>query len=159
MTKLNKICLHWTGGANYPCDVDLEAYHFLIDNDGKIYEGKFKPEDNLNCNDGVYAKHCGGGNTGCIGIALCGMAGFDLKNKQTKCPITQKQVEAMCKLTAQFCEKYGIKIENVFTHYEFDQKQAKKQGKIDITYLPYQTNLKENEVGDYLRSINKKNSN
>lgn len=159
MTKLNKICLHWTGGANYPCDVDLEAYHFLIDKDGKIYEGKFKPEDNLNCNDGVYAKHCGGGNTGCIGIALCGMAGFDLKNKQTKYPITQKQVEAMCDLVARLCEKYGIKIENVFTHYEFDQKQAKKQGKIDITYLPYQTNLKKYEVGDYLRSINKKNSN
>ncbi len=31
MTSINKICIHWTGGANFPCDVDLAAYHFSLD--------------------------------------------------------------------------------------------------------------------------------
>ena len=30
------------------------------------------------------------GNTGCIGLSVCGMAGFDLTKKQTKYPLTQK---------------------------------------------------------------------
>ena len=83
MTSLSKICLHWTAGANSPCQVDLNAYHYCIDKLGRIYPGSHKPEDNLNCYDGSYAAHCGGGNTGCIGLSVCGMASFDLtKNKQ-----------------------------------------------------------------------------
>ena len=29
--RLNKICLHWTAGANFPNDTDLKAYHFCVD--------------------------------------------------------------------------------------------------------------------------------
>jgi len=151
---LNKICIHWTAGANTPCDVDLKSYHFLIDSAGKKYSGKYKPEDNLNCNDGIYAQHCGGGNTGCIGISVCGMAGFDLKNKKTKYPLTQVQIEAICKLCAELCIKYKIEIneKTVYTHFEFDQRQINKQGKIDITYLPYLPNLQKERIGEYLRN-------
>lgn len=154
MTSLNKICLHWTAGANTPCAVDLDAYHFCVDKDGKIYTGKHKPEDNLNCYDGNYAKHCGGGNTGCIGLSVCGMAGFDLKNKKTNYKLTQKQIEALCCLTGYLSAKYGIPVNanSVFTHYEFDIKQKKRQGKIDITYLPYFPTLSIDEVGSYLRA-------
>ena len=95
MTSLSKICLHWTAGANKPCAVDLESYHYCIDKNGKIYQGNHRPEDNLNCYNGNYAKHCGGGNTGCIGISVCGMAGFDLKNKKTNYPLTQNQIESL----------------------------------------------------------------
>lgn len=154
MTSLSKICLHWTAGANYPCKTDLNSYHFLIDKDGKIYKGTHAPEDNLNCYDGNYAKHCGGGNTGCIGISCCGMFGFDLKNKKTKYPLTKSQVEALCCLTGYLSIKYGILINErtVFTHYEFDKKKTKPEGKIDITYLPYLPNLQITRVGGYLRN-------
>lgn len=154
MTLLKKICLHWTGGANIPCKVDLEAYHFCIDKFGNIYKGTHNPEDNLNCQDGNYAKHCGGGNTGCIGISVCGMAGFDLKNKRTNYPLTQNQIEAMCCLTGYLSHYYDIPINEkmVFTHYEFDQKQRKRQGKIDITYLHYLPTLSFDEVGSYFRT-------
>ena len=90
MGTLNKICLHWTGGANMPCEQNLDCYHFLFDKNGKEYKGKYKPEDNLNCTDGIYAKHCGGGNTGCIGVSCCGMYEFNLQNKKTKYPLTQR---------------------------------------------------------------------
>lgn len=153
MISLNKICLHWTAGANTPCQVDLEAYHFCIDNLGRIYKGKYSPEDNIDCYDGKYAKHCGGGNTGCIGLSVCGMAGFDLKNKKTKYPLTQKQIETLCCLAGYLSNLYGIPISKnfVFTHYEFDRRQKKKQGKTDITFLPYIPALSIDEVGSYLR--------
>ena len=154
--SLSKICLHWSAGASYPCEVDLKAYHFLVDKDGKIYAGDFKPENNIICKPNLYAMHCGGGNTGCIGISALGMAGFDLKNKKTKYPLTQIQVEAFCKLAAELCVKYGISVsENtVFTHCEFGQKHPKttSYGKIDFTYLPFLPNLEKNKISDFLRN-------
>lgn len=153
MTSLSKICLHWTAGSNNPCDTDLNAYHYCIDSKGRIYAGKHKPEDNLNCYDGNYAAHCGGNNTGCIGLSVCGMAGFNLSKKQTKYPLTQKQIESLCCLTAYLSVKYGILIseKSVFTHYEFDKKKTKPEGKIDITYIHYLPNLSKESVGTYLR--------
>lgn len=152
---LSKICLHWSAGASYPCDADTKAYHYMVDKDGKVYQGFFKPESNIICKPNQYAMHCGGGNTGCIGISALGMAEFDLKNKKTKYPLTKIQVENYCKLAAQLCIKYGIKVspETVFTHYEFGQKHPKttSYGKIDFTYLPFLPNLGKDEVGDYLR--------
>ena len=71
MASLTKITFHHTGGVYTPNQTDLNAYHFLIDGDGKVIKGKYKPEDNINCKDGVYARHCGGMNTGNIGIAIC----------------------------------------------------------------------------------------
>lgn len=156
MTSLSKICLHWTAGANSPCNTDLEAYHFCIDKDGKVYQGNHKLEDNINCYDGNYAKHCGGGNTGCIGLSCCGMYKFNLKDKETKYPLTQKQIEALCNKAAELCIKYGISVNSktVFTHHEFGNSHPKTSsfGKIDLTYLPYLPNLKQDRVGDYLRN-------
>lgn len=153
MTSLNKICLHWTAGANLPCQLDLNSYHYCVDKLGRIYPGTNTPEDNINCYDGKYAKHCSGGNTGCIGLSVCGMAGFSLSKKQTKYPLTQKQIEAFCCLAAYLSVKYGILIseKSVFTHYEFDRKKAKPEGKIDITYIHYLPNLSQYSVGNYLR--------
>ncbi len=153
---LNKICNHWTAGTHNHCIKDLESYHYLIDKNGKIYKGKYKPEDNINCNDGKYAAHCGGGNTGCIGLSVCGMADFDLSKKQTKYPLTQKQIEALCSLNAYLSVKYNIDISknSIFTHYEFDKKQpkSKQKGKIDITYLPFMPNLNKDSIGNYIRN-------
>ena len=77
---MKRIILHWTAGTHTPNAHELECYHFLIDGLGRIHNGKFKPEANLNCKSGLYAAHTGGGNTGSIGVSLCGMANF--KNKQ-----------------------------------------------------------------------------
>lgn len=154
--SLSKICLHWSAGASSPCEVDLKAYHFVVDALGKIHQGHFKPEDNINCTDKKYAKHCGGGNTNCIGLSALGMAGFNLKDKQTKYPLTKLQVEAFCKLAAELCIKYGIQVssETVFTHHEFGQKHPRttSYGKIDFTYLPFLPNLEKDKIPDFLRN-------
>lgn len=136
--KINKIILHWTAGGYYPNTNEKQHYHYLIDKDGKVYEGDYSPEDNLDCTNGKYAAHCGGGNTGAIGIALCGMYGFKNMKNTGKSFITRKQCESMFHLCAILTKKYNIPLENVMTHAEFGLKNPKttSRGKIDITALP-----------------------
>ena len=152
---MNKIIIHWTGGAWFPNATDKEHYHFLIDKNGKVINGKFKVEDNENCNDGKYAVHCGGGNTGAIGVSMCGMyvpKGVNIKD--TKFPLTKKQCEACFKLVAQLCKKHLINLNNVLTHYEFGQAHPKTSsaGKIDIIYLPPYPEIKQNQIGSFIRN-------
>lgn len=148
MSSIKGVICHWTGGVYHPNAVDMEHYHFLVDGDGQIIKGKFDPFDNLNCKDGKYAAHCGGGNTGRIGIALCGM--YD-KNY----PIKRIQLEAMCKKIAQLCKTYGIAINSntVQTHSEFGSKNPHTSsfGKIDIDKLPCIALYDRQSVGNWIR--------
>lgn len=141
------IILHWTAGSYFPNSTDLLHYHFVIDGEGKVHKGKYEPRDNENCTDGKYAAHCGGGNTGRIGIAICCR-----KNLNTY--PTQKQVEAMCKLSAELCNLYGLSPAKVLTHAEFGQQHSKTSsyGKIDINSIPYANKKGIKECGDYLRN-------
>ena len=153
---MKRIIIHWTAGTYFPNGTDLEHYHYLIDKNGKIYNGKYMPEDNENCSDGKYAAHTGGGNTGSVGIALCGMYGFKNGDNAGRYPITSVQCEVLFELTADLCRKYKINIsENtVMTHYEFGKKypETSSRGKIDIIFLPPYPNLIYNEIGGFIRN-------
>jgi hypothetical protein len=141
------IILHWTAGNYKPCSTDIEHYHFIIDGDGNVYEGKYKPRDNENCADGKYAAHCGGGNTGRIGISIC-------CRKNINTAPTKKQIEAMCKQAAELCSVYGISVNNVQTHAEFGLEHPKttSYGKIDINSIPYENISGVDACGNYLRN-------
>jgi N-acetyl-anhydromuramyl-L-alanine amidase AmpD len=136
---MNTIILHWTAGQNIPNDTERQHYHFLVDSAGKVHKGNLKPEDNENCQDGKYAAHCGGGNTGSIGVALCGMRGYESPQKLGKYPLTKKQCESAFKLCAELCKKYNIPTTKVITHKDFGLTHPKTSsyGKIDICWLPY----------------------
>ena len=153
---MNKIIIHWTGGGWFPNAIDKEHYHFLIDKNGNVINGKYKVEDNENCNDGKYAAHCGGGNTGAIGVAMCGMYGFKSSKAVGFYPLTKIQCEACFKLVAELCKKYNIKItpQTVQTHYEFGLTHPKTSsaGKIDIIHLPAYNNIKQLEIGSFIRN-------
>lgn len=153
---MKRIIIHWTAGAYKPNATDLQHYHYLIDSEGNVYVGKYKPEDNENCQDGRYAQHTGGGNTGSIGVSMCGMCGFTGVNNVGKYPLTKKQCEACFKLCAQLCKAYNIPIttQAVMTHYEFGKShpQTSSAGKIDITYLPPYPDVLKSKVGDYIRN-------
>lgn len=127
----------------------------MIDGNGKVINGKHKPEDNENCNDGNYAAHTGGGNTGAIGIALCGMHGYQNRMKLGKYPLKQIQFERAFELVAKLCKKYDIPINKntVLTHYEFGlaNPQTTSKGKIDITVIPYLPTIEPYKVGDFIR--------
>lgn len=153
---MKRIIIHWTAGTNQPNNVDKEHYHYLIDGDGKVYQGKYKPEDNENCSDGRYAAHTGGGNTGSIGVSMCGMCDFRSSANLGKYPLTKKQCEATFKLCAELCKKYGINVtkQNVITHYEFGKAHpnTSSAGKIDIIYLPPYPEQTTDKIGDFIRN-------
>lgn len=156
MTSLTKITIHWTAGTGRPTINELEHYHYLIDEAGECWNGKHKPEDNLNCKDGNYAAHTGGGNTGNIGVAMCGMAGYQSPKDAVLYPITSYQFEACMRKIAELCLKYGIDVtpQTVFTHYEFGVRNPKttSAGKIDITYIPPYPWVSPNDCGSFIRS-------
>ena len=154
---MKKICIHWSAGTNQPNQTDYQHYHYLINGDGMVFNGKYKPEDNENCNDGKYAQHCGGGNTGAIGVSMCGMftpKGTDFR--KSPYPLTKKQCERCFKLVAELCKKYNIPItpQTIYTHYEFGQKHpnTSSYGKIDIVYLPPYPELNASQIGDFIRN-------
>jgi len=153
---MKKIIVHWTAGAYQPNNTDFEHYHYLVNGDGLVIDGKYKPEDNENCNDGKYAQHCGGGNTGAIGISMCCMAGFVSPKNVGKYPMTDKQFEACMKKVAELCREYKIPNtpQTVMTHYEFGRNNPKTSsaGKIDITYLPPYPLVAQKDVGNFIRS-------
>ncbi|MBO6271615.1 N-acetylmuramoyl-L-alanine amidase [bacterium] len=153
---MKRIILHWTAGVGSPNSVDLKHYHYLVDNKGNVHCGIYKPEDNLNCYDGRYAAHTGGGNTSSIGVALCGMCGFSGVNNVGKYPLTRVQCERMFMLVAELAKKYNIPVTatNIMTHYEFGLKNPKTSsaGKIDIIYLPPFPGIAKDKVGDFIRS-------
>lgn len=153
---LKRIIIHWTAGTHQPNDIEYMHYHFLVNSDGIVVKGKYEPEDNENCQDGKYAQHTGGGNTGSIGVSLCGMLGFKSRKEVGKYPLTRVQCEAMFKLVADLCRKYGILVttQTVMTHYEFGLLHPKTSsaGKIDIIYLPPFPDVEQRKVGDFIRS-------
>lgn len=148
MTSLNKITVHWTAGIYTPNNHERNCYHFLVDNKGNVFKGTHTPEDNINCKDGNYAAHTGGGNTGNIGVAMCAM-------RDSRFPITRKQLEATCKLVAQLSKKYGIPInsKSIITHAEFGKANphTTSYGKIDINKLPCVAVYGIKECGDWIR--------
>lgn len=153
---MKRVIVHWTAGVYEPNATDLEHYHYLIDSNGEVVSGKHKVEDNENCNDGNYAQHTGGGNTGSIGVAMCGMLGFQNSKNVGKYPLTKKQCEATFKLIAELAKKYNLEItpKTVMTHYEFGLKNPKTSsaGKIDIIYLPPYPDVDQSKVGDFIRN-------
>ncbi len=153
---MKRIIIHWTAGGNVPTSYEQNFYHYLVDGIGKVSVGKFKPEANLVCKKGMYAPHTGGGNTGSIGIAMCGMAEFRGKNAIGNFPITKIQFEKTMKFCALLAKKYKIEIspQTVMTHYEFGQNHPKSTsfGKIDIIYLPPFPWISRDDVGSFIRS-------
>lgn len=154
---MKRLIYHWSGGCYRPTDTDRLHYHFMIDDKGKIFQGKYKVEDNENCLDGIYAAHTGGGNTGSIGIAFLGMYGFTSKLNVGRYPLCKIQCEAGWKLGAELVKKYKLDLNNPLslqTHYGFGVRNPRSTsvGKIDIIYLPPYSNLKKEEIEPFIRS-------
>lgn len=128
------IILHWTAGNYLPCQLDLNSYQLLIDNDGKRYNGKPVGK----------TSSTGGMNSITYNIACCG--GLD------RTPITRVQIEAMFKAAADKCKEFGLKPNDCYTHAVIGDMCKKGSitmllpmnrwlyqniGKIDLTKTPY----------------------
>lgn len=153
---MKRIILHWTAGKYKPNQTDIEHYHFLVDGDGNVVNGKFPVAANEICKTGCYAMHTGGGNTGSIGVSFCAMFGFRDERNVGDYPITPLQFERGMKLCAELLKQYNIALspETLMTHYEFGQahKNTTSFGKIDIIHIPPYSWVKREEAGAFIRS-------
>ena len=121
-----------------------------------MHAGIYPPEANLNVKSGRYAAHTGGGNTASIGVALCGMAGYEAPNNCGKYPLTSVQLESAFELCARLCVKYNLPVsqKTIMTHYEFGRlyPETSSAGKIDINFLPPFAEVSAKNVGGFIRS-------
>lgn len=155
---MKRIILHWTAGAYGVIDLEREHYHFIIDRDGRVVPGKYKPEANLNVSDGNYAAHTRNCNTGSIGVAIDAMAGAKERPfNPGSAPITPAQLDGMAALCVDLCQTYGIPVSptTVLSHAEVQGTLGIKQrNKWDITWLPgMKAPGSAKAVGDELRRM------
>ena len=137
---MERIIIHWTGGAARANATDLMAYHFCVEADGTVVEGVRNPEANLDVSDGQYAAHTRALNTGSIGVAMCGMHGArEAPFNSGPYPLTETQIAATAALCADLCATYGIEVtpRTVLTHAEVQPTLGVWQrSKWDVTWLP-----------------------
>lgn len=153
---MKRIILHWTAGTHIASDEDREHYHFLIQGNGRVVDGKWAVEANESPVKGRYAAHTLNCNTGSIGVSLCCMGGAKEKPFDAgKWPMTREQWERGIVLIADLCAKYKIPVtpQTVLTHAEVQTNLGKPQrGKWDITRLAFNpTVVGAKAVGDMLR--------
>lgn len=132
-----RIVNHWTAGASKPSAVDLKAYHFLIDRDGKTHDGRYRPEQNIPENGkliaGEYAAHTKNANGWTIGVSMCGMFNA-VAWDYGQFPLTIDQWETAVALNARLCYQYVIQPDRktVVGHCEVEKLWGiKQEGKWD----------------------------
>lgn len=157
---MKRIIWHWTAGAHNANGTDKRHYHFIIEGDGTVARGNHPPEANnpiLNPSDiSTYAAHTARANTAAIGVAVAAMRGAQERPFDPgPSPITKAQVDALVKLTADLCQRYGITVSRTTTlsHAEVEPTLGIAQrGKWDITWLPGMTGVGNPvAIGDALR--------
>ena len=155
---MKRIIWHWPAGTYTPNHLELADYHMVIDGDGVVHQGNLGPEANIDCSDGIYARHTGGCNTGAIGIAVCGMLGAKERPFNAgEYPIKSCQIDALVNLTADLCDTYDIPVtqSTTLSHAEVQPTLGIKQrGKWDIAWIPNHTFGPDDpiRIGDVLRS-------
>lgn len=108
---MDRIICHWSEGNYRANEVDLEAYHILIEGDGRVVFGHHSIEHNVSTADDDYAKHTLKCNTRSIGVACCCMVGCDQSPfRPGSQPLKQLQWDTMVRVLAELCEAYRIPV-------------------------------------------------
>ena len=155
--QIKRIIMHWNAGTHRATEFDRAHYHILIEADGKLVRGI--PTIDLNDARGTkkgYAAHALNTNSGSIGIAVCAMAdASDSPFRVGKYPITQMQIDTICRAVAELCVAYKIAVtpQTVLSHAEIQGTLGIQQrGKIDIMWLPGMERMVDaRSIGDKLR--------
>ncbi|MBU0644821.1 MAG: peptidoglycan recognition protein family protein [Alphaproteobacteria bacterium] len=154
---MKRIIMHWTAGWGVASNLDREHYHAIVEGDGNVVYGRFRPEDNESTAT-TYAAHTRGLNTGSIGLAMAGMVGATEKPfYRGKSPINMTQLTTFADIVAEMALTYDIPVtrRTVLTHAEVEPTLGVWQrGKWDINWLPGENApLDPIEAGDRLRSL------
>ena len=155
---IKRIHWHWTAGGASVTDHERDSYNFLVQVDGTVIEGMHPPEAQLPpLRTGAYAAHTLNANSNAIGIAMDAMAGaIERPFNLGSLPLTEVQVEATMKLTAQLARRYDLRVkrDTMLSHAEVQPTLGIKQnGKWDIAWIPGMDKPGDPvAVGDVLRN-------
>ncbi len=154
--NVKRIIVHWTAGSTHASNLDKSHYHFMVEEDGKLVQGKFRPSANDRPRRGRYAAHTRKCNTGSIGISICGMAGAqESPFRAGRHPFNEVQWDAMARAVAQICHHYGLPVteKTVLGHGEVQANLGIRQnGKWDPMVLPWDPGMSKRDVGRKLRA-------
>ncbi|WP_185982971.1 N-acetylmuramoyl-L-alanine amidase [Aureimonas mangrovi] len=153
---MDRVHLHWTGGALTASVLDRRHYHFIVEGDGNLVRGDLPVTANQKPIRGNYAAHTLGANAGAIGVSLACMAGAQENPfRAGSYPMTEAQWRAGVEIVAELCRRYGIKVspKTVLTHAEVQATLGIAQrGKWDIARLAFDASVfGAKVVGDRLR--------
>lgn len=138
---MQRIIIHWTGGAHQPSGLDLHHYHYVIDGAGRVHPGRFAVAANAGpLVKGAYAAHTLNCNSGSIGVALAAMAGAQERPfRAGSAPVTRAQLAALALLCRDLAARHNIALtpRTLLTHAEVQPVLGIAQrGKWDVTWLP-----------------------
>ena len=124
MRKINEIILHCSatpeGKEFFASDIDKWhrqrgflkiGYHYVIDIDGTIEQGRPEPE---------IGAHCTSHNSHSIGI--CYIGGMNKTMKKAKDTRTLPQKQALYVIVDTLLITYGLTLDDVHCHYEYADK-------------------------------------
>jgi hypothetical protein len=155
--SMRRIICHWTAGAHKASSLDKEHYHFLVEADGKVVRGRYSIADNVSTDDGKYAAHTLGANTGAIGIAVCAMAGAQQSPFYPgTAPMLEAQWLRLADVAAELCRAYSLPVtpQTVLGHGEVQVLLSIPQkGKWDPMVLPWEPTWSITQVGTYFRTL------
>ena len=154
--RMTRIHIHWTAGSHKAGSHDRNAYHVLVEGDGRLVRGDKSIKANEPGSGMTPASHTLNANTGAIAVSMCGMAGATENPFRAGAhPITRVQWDAMVETVAALAHRYGITVTptSILTHAEVQPNLGITQrGKWDITRLPFDDTLRGHAaVGDSMR--------
>jgi len=150
---------HWTAGANGLIELEKEAYNFLTDTKGNIYDGNSTIAEQVNYDwrQGIGASHTKSMNTGWVGISQDAMAGANgWPMNWGSHPITWEGIDAMLEQTWDVCKEYKIPVSRwtTLSHAEVQPTLGIPQrNKWDYMVLPGYVRPEDPvKIGDILRN-------
>lgn len=140
--SFRRIHAHWTAGNHKSSADDRTHYHFVVDGDGKFWQGVKLPSMNsLTNKSGSWAYHTLSANTGALSISVACMGGaIERPFNSGRFPMTKVQWDKMILAIADLCEAYNIPVtdKTVLSHAEVQPNLGIKQrGKWDFTRLSF----------------------
>ncbi|EBV3600147.1 N-acetylmuramoyl-L-alanine amidase [Escherichia coli] len=155
--QMQRIIVHWTGGAHKASADDRKHYHVLIEGDGTLTRGIPAITLNQSPVKAGYAAHTLNCNGGSIAVSLAAMGGaIESPFNSGKYPVTRAQWEALMPALAQLARRYAIPVTDatILSHAEVQATLGIKQrGKWDIARLPFDPTLNSaKKIGDAMRA-------
>lgn len=156
LSGLHSVVWHWTAGSKGIVSVERRAYNALVDEEGGVHDGEFRPESQATYAVGRAASHTLNANSHRAGISMDCMAGAKERPLNWGShPMTENHITGMLEETGLWCRRFGI-IPSKFTTLSHAEVQPtlgiKQRFKWDVTCLPGMKAVDDPvKIGDHLR--------